>query len=260
MTHPLEFSSQVSAPPSPGAGNPSQLQRHRLARPVVSQSSSSIPSTESENIMLTDQQNPTDVVGNTGPFPSIASAPDPFDPASLRIDPAMDAELGVQKVLVHVPVRKPQRQEFFRVRPGQEYRMTMAVLELKEERETYAVMPAIANALPGEVRRVDLRVCISRMGTVFLWTVPLPPTDGRENAWHKTARAAAELGEANWVRMNPNMGAGCYDIWTAPPGIPDPTWPGTSLGDLLGVAFGSGRLDRHDRPSRHPETRLVPRL
>ena len=73
--------------------------------------------------------------------------------------------------------------------------MTMAILELREERETYAVTPVIASALPGEVRLVDLRLCVSRSGTIFLWPVPLPTPDGRENAWRQSARAGAELAE-----------------------------------------------------------------
>ena len=84
--------------------------------------------------------------------PSTSSAPDPFDPASLRIDPAVDAELGVKKPIIHVPVRRPGRQEYFRTHPGEQYRMTIAILELKEEREFYAVVPAVAKALPGETR------------------------------------------------------------------------------------------------------------
>jgi hypothetical protein len=111
----------------------------------------------------------------------------------LRIDPATDAELGVKKPVIHVSVRKPGRQEYFRTHPGEQYRMTMAILELKEEREFYAVVPAVAKALPGETRTVELRVCITRAGTVFLWAVPLPTADGREIAWHKTARIGRAL-------------------------------------------------------------------
>ena len=65
------------------------------------------------------------------------AAPDPFDPASLAISGDMAAELGVKKLLVSVPVRKPGRQEFFRVDPRSDYQMNAAVLELKDEREIY---------------------------------------------------------------------------------------------------------------------------
>jgi hypothetical protein len=167
---------------------------------------------------------------------------DPFDPLSLRIDPSMGTELGVQKALLHVPIRKPNRQEYFRARPDAEYRMNVAIIELKEERETYVVAPDVAAALPGETRVVDLRLCVTRTGSMYLWAVPLPPPDGRENAWHKTAREAAEIAETKWVRMAANMGAGCYDVFTAPEALSAPRWPEESFPDLLRVAFGGGRL------------------
>ena len=167
---------------------------------------------------------------------------DPFDPLALRIDPASGPDLGVKKALVHVPVQKPNRQHYFRTRIDAEYRMPMAILELKEERETYAVVPNVAAALPGETRIVELRLCLTRKGDLYLWPVPLPAPDGRENAWHKTARAAAELAETKWVRVVANMGAGCYDIRIADPGVPEPVWPDESFAELLRVAFGGGFL------------------
>lgn len=170
------------------------------------------------------------------------NADDPFDPRSLRINPAMGAALGVKKALVHVAVRKPNRQEYFRVRSEPEYRVNMAILDLKEERETYAVLPNVAAAFPGEVRLVELRVCISRTGTLFLWAVALPNPDGRENAWHKTARDAAGLAEVKWVRVAANMGAGCYDVFEAPQGLSEPDWPEHSLLELLRVGFGVNRM------------------
>ncbi|MDI9848654.1 hypothetical protein QM467_11365 [Rhodoblastus sp. 17X3] len=178
-----------------------------------------------------------------------AATPDPFDPASLRIDPQSEAALGVEKPLVHVRVGKPDRQAFFRVRPDAEYRLEMAVLELKEEREIYAVLPNVAWALPSETRIVEMRVGITRAGTVFLWPVPLPTPDGRENAWHTTARAAAEFAETKWTRMVANMGAGCYDVTVASADISEPIWSAATFQELLRVAFGNGRLiDSLDHP------------
>jgi hypothetical protein len=176
-------------------------------------------------------------------------APDPFAPESLRIEPATGSGPGVKKVRLHVPVRKPTRQEFFRVHPAPEFRLSMAILELKEERETYAVIPDLAAELLGDVRQVELRLCITRSGVVFLWPVPLPSDDGRRNAWHETARGAVELSETAWVRMSANMGAGCYDVAQAPDGISEPNWPDTSLAELLRIAFGKGLLiDSFDHP------------
>ena len=175
-------------------------------------------------------------------MPELNNVTDPFNPLSLRIDPAMGAEIGVKKALLHVPIRKPNRQEYFRTHPEPDYRMNIAILELKEEREIYAVMPDVASALPGETRIVELRLCVTRTGAMYIWAVPLPTPDGRENAWHKTAREAAEIAETKWVRMAANMGAGCYDVFVAPSELSEPTWPEQSFSDLLRIAFNGGRL------------------
>ena len=175
-------------------------------------------------------------------MPTQNNASDPFNPQALRLDTAMGAALGVKKALVHVSVRKPSRQEYFRTHPGTEYRVNMAILELKEERETYVVTPEVAAEFPGEVRVVELRVCITRTGTRFLWPVPLPAPDGRENAWHKTARDAADMAEKSWVRVAANMGAGCYDVFEAPQELSEPDWPEHDLSELLRVGFGLNRL------------------
>lgn len=182
-------------------------------------------------------------------MPNDQKPADPFDPLALRIDPASGPDLGVKKALVHVPVRKPNRQEYLRTCADGDYRSSMAILELKEEREIYVVVPHVAAALPGETRIVEVRLCVTRAGNVSLWPVPLSSTDGRENAWHKTAREAAELAETQWVRVVPNMGEACYDIMIAPPGLSEPVWPDASFAELLRVAFGGGRLiDSVDHP------------
>lgn len=167
---------------------------------------------------------------------------DPFNVASLRIEPSSGANGGVKRILTQVSVRKPHRQEFFRAHPAPEYRAPMATLEFKEEKETYLVAPDLASELDAEIRRVEMRVCISRSGSVFLWPVPLPADDGRSNSWNESARTAVEIAESKWVRMSSNMGAGAYDAAVAPEGVAEPRWPEESFSDLLKLGFGKGKL------------------
>jgi hypothetical protein len=141
-----------------------------------------------------------------------------------------------------VPVRKPNKQEFFRAQPDQAFRVPIAILELKADREFYAVLPEVAAEIPGETKPVMLTACVSRQGNLFLWPVPLPSDDGRENAWHATAREAAIRAETTWIRLVSNMGAGCYDIHEATGPIPEPVWTDHAMSELLRVAFGNGRL------------------
>ena len=70
---------------------------------------------------------------------------DPFDPAALRLDQSYADTVGVKKLLTTVPVRKPNRQDFVRVRPEPEYRLTpAATIEVKDDGEVYLVTPSIA--------------------------------------------------------------------------------------------------------------------
>jgi hypothetical protein len=183
------------------------------------------------------------------PAQEASPTPDPFDPASLAINGNPSEAIGAKRTLVTVPVRKPNRQEFFRVNPEESHALQMAVLELKSEREIYAVVPEIAMALPGETRIVTLTTTINRQGNLFLWPVPLPSDDGRQLAWHTSAREAAALARDKWVRMVANMGGGYYDIWEAEGTIADPRWPENTFQQLLKIAFGGGRLiESEDHP------------
>jgi hypothetical protein len=112
--------------------------------------------------------------------------PDPFDPGALRLDQSYADTVGVKKLLTTVPVRKPNRQDFVRVRPDASYRLTpAAIIEVKEDREVYLVTPNMAQGLPREFSTVTLFTTISRQGTLHLWPVKLPAADGRHNEWHR---------------------------------------------------------------------------
>jgi len=173
-----------------------------------------------------------------------ATKPDPFDPSQFAANSTILGDVGVTKELVICPVRKPNKQEFVRVHPEPEYQLRAHILELREERETYLVMPAIAAAMPGETRTVNLRLTVSRQGAVFLWPVPEPSLDGRENSWNISARAAAISGETRWVRVVANMSQGAYDVLSAPSALGTPAWPDKALRDILAVAFGESFIIR----------------
>src|SRR5262245_30956353 len=79
----------------------------------------------------------------TTPTPDIA--PDPFDPASLRITGAAAEAIGVKRAILTVPVRKPG-QEFVRVHPNEAFALPTTILELKADREIFLVAPSLRDA------------------------------------------------------------------------------------------------------------------
>ena len=176
------------------------------------------------------------------------AAADPFDLAALRLDQSFVQAAGAQKLLLTVPVRKPNRQDFVRVHPGADYRENLAVIELKDDREIYLLVPEVARNLPGEFAMVTLYTAINRQGVVFLWPVKLPGADGKIMAWHTSAAAAAELAVTRWVRVTANMSLGAYDTFVAVATIPDPEWPKYTFKELLRVAFKDRLVADLDHP------------
>lgn len=176
-------------------------------------------------------------------------APDPFTNLdSLRLNQSFADTVGVKRLLTTVPVRKPGRQDFVRVHPAEEYRLTPAALiELKEDRETYLVMPQVADELPGEFVFATLYTTISRQGVLSLWPVRLQ-ADGRQNDWHRSAAEAAELAMRKWIRLSSNMALGAYEIFEATGNLGEPTWPDVSLADILRIAFRGHFVDSPDHP------------
>src|SRR5262249_35861443 len=78
------------------------------------------------------------------------AAPDPFDPAALRLSQRFTAAAGVKRALISVPVRKPDKSWFVRTHPDPAYRLETAVIELKEAREVYLVAKALWAELEAE--------------------------------------------------------------------------------------------------------------
>jgi hypothetical protein len=172
---------------------------------------------------------------------AVKAAPDPFDPAALRLDQSF-AGAGVKRLLTTVPVRKPNRQDFVRVHPDEDYRLTCAIVELKEEREVYVIAPHIVPAITGEYVAATLFTTINRQGVLSLWPVRLPGPDGKTNAWHESAATAAALAMTTWTRITANMALGAYEILKAEGNLIDPVWPEHSFNEILAIAFNKGRL------------------
>jgi hypothetical protein len=175
-------------------------------------------------------------------------APDPFDPAALRLSQDVLAATGVKKALIRVPVRRPAPQEFVRVHPAEAFRLDTAIIDDRDARETYLVAPSLRAELFSEIRPVRLFTTLSRQGVVALWPCKLPGPDGRPNPWHDTALRCAELAMSRWTRIVPDMGLGGYQPYTAAGDLPEPEWPEQSFPELLKIAFGAFLIDRPDHP------------
>lgn len=174
---------------------------------------------------------------------------DPFDPVALRLDQSY-GEVGVKKLLTTVPVGKPGSQDWYRVHPGEAYRLTpAAVLELRDERETYLIPPVIAEQIPGEFRLCTVFTTINRQGVIRLWAIPLPDEDGRHHEAHRSAMEGAERAMNTWLRTKWSRPLMAYEHGEAGADLGEPKWDKLPpFPDLLRIAFRGKLIDSLDHP------------
>jgi hypothetical protein len=178
------------------------------------------------------------------------SVPDPFDPTRLRLSQDFALNLGVQKALLTVPVRKPAKEWWVQVHPDEAYQFQTYVVELKEDREIYLVDRSLWNELASESTFGPRAIftAVNRQGVPFLWPIRLPGPDGKLDEWNQSALEAAGRASGRWIRVVANMGLGAYDVYETEASWPAPQWPTTSFSDLLRVAFKGRLIGTPDHP------------
>jgi hypothetical protein len=172
---------------------------------------------------------------------------DIWSPEALRIDQSVLNTGAAKKLLTTVPVRKPNKQDFVRVNPDPAYRLTVGLIELKDNRETFLVLPAVSQELSeSEFFLATLYLTINRQKVLSVWPVKLPAADGRVNEWHASAAAAAERAMRNWIRLAANMSLGAYEISEAIADYGQPEWPNLAFKEILKIAFKSRLIESSD--------------
>ena len=171
-----------------------------------------------------------------------------LDLAKLRLSQNFSDVGGVKKALLTIPVRKPNRQEFVRVHPDEEMCIQTAVLQLKEEGETYIIDPDLWSEMPGEIIPICLFTTITRQGILTLWPVRLPADDGRQNRWYQSALEAANMAKNQWIRIAANMSLGAYEVFVATGNLPDPEWPDATFQKIMDIAFKDHFIQNFNHP------------
>lgn len=146
-----------------------------------------------------------------------------------------------------IPLRKPGRQQWFRVHDTLRLD-NVCFLEVEQEEGpaesfmlTASVAPSLVN-LPGISKR-SLRLCVCRPNnSPFLWAIKMPKGTGtKHDEWSVSAMKIAAIGEGTWVRMSSDMQLGAYKHHTATAEWAEPTWPSLSISEVLRRSIG----DRH---------------
>lgn len=210
--------------------------------------------TEDSTVAADGKQSVPTPAGNNsrpGDIESSSVASDPFENLdSLRMSQDFAAQAEIRPVFTTISVRKPNRQEFIRVRCGNDWRFETGLFKDEESGEFYMVSPPLWTEIPGEVKPSCLVTYISRNSPVpFLWPIPLPGPDGRPNRWHESAFEAAKHAERNWLRVVADMAAGCYVPHVAAGNLAEPDWPeDLTMSDLLRLGFRDRFIGDVDHP------------
>lgn len=197
---------------------------------------------------------------NTSPTPGV----DPFDTSALGTPANIFGEdldltklalsqnfaqlAGVKRIITTVPVRKPNNQQFVRVRPGSDWSIQALTLTLKDGGDTYFVHPQLYAELAQEVRPKLLYLYVTRDGSACLWPVNMPGDDGRLDAWSQSAHSAAKLAQSSWMRVAANFTVGAYETYQAANLVDEPLWPELSMREILNLAFKDKLITTLDHP------------
>lgn len=180
--------------------------------------------------------------------PAVDTTPTGFDLAALRLPTNYGATLGVKKLMNIVTVGRTKKPVFFRTHAAEDMTVNVMLLELKDTRETYVVMPNVALELSDLVRPVQLYTVIDRQNNISLIPVPLPGEDGTRNQWHESLAQAVELAKEKWLRISANMAVGGYDVYVAEGKLPEPEWPSHTINEIVQVAFRGKIITSLDHP------------
>jgi hypothetical protein len=186
------------------------------------------------------------------PTPGTAPAAcDPFDPATYRVRQSLAAAAGVQKHLTELAVCTPNKAWWVRRHPdSDEYALNAWVVELKEEQETYLVLPPLWPALLGEAtfKPKTFYLAVNMQGKYFLWGVRRPADDTKEpDRWMRAPLEAVRLAKDKWTRITWNEVTRQHDVATCE-SIAEPEWPDRPFRELLKLAFKDYVINSLDHP------------
>jgi hypothetical protein len=181
----------------------------------------------------------------------ISSSTNLIDLASIKLSQNFQEQIGVTKKLLTIPVRKPDNQWFIRTHTNViDYWFECTLLKFKEENEFYLIPMTIAKEMPQNRPQPHVIVtCINRHGSLFLWPIRLPDSDGKHNVWHRSALLAANEAKQKWMKIASNMDVGAYDTFEASGKIPEPEWPQYTFNELLTIAFKDRFIDSCEHPT-----------
>jgi hypothetical protein len=174
----------------------------------------------------------------------------PYDPATYKVPQSLAAAAGVEKHLVELPVRAPDKTWWVRRHPEEEYSRKSYFIILKEEQEVYLVLPHLWKHLVGEptFKPMRLYLSVTMQGKLFLWSVKIPADETKEPAkWMRAPLDAVRRAKDKWTHIYWNEETRQHDVETGDSEV-QPQWPDRPMPELMELAFKGFVIDSLDHP------------
>jgi hypothetical protein len=181
--------------------------------------------------------------------PVPAAKPNPFDPATLRIDRNSVLSSGPQELITRISVGKPHKQSYIRTHPDPSYQVVTRVIHFKENEEFYLVQPHILPIVWDKTVPVTLHTAMKYPNALFVWPIRIPDDGEKDMLWWQSARDGADEASRHWTNLYPNKPAGKYQLYPSHDGVmPEPEWPALSFAKILEIAFRDYNIDTPEHP------------
>lgn len=171
-----------------------------------------------------------------------------FDLAAIRLNQDFTDTFGVKKQFTRIPIRTARKDEYHQVHPSTDYQISVVLVELKEENETYVLSPHLAGLLPGLARPAIIFTAVDRHGNPFLPFVYLPGPDGTINPWHESRLAGIKKAQTCWLRCVANKALQGYELYIAEGINEEPKWPELSFAEIIEIALRGRYIDDANHP------------
>lgn len=157
--------------------------------------------------------------GKVEPSPVLIS---PFNTDLFRIDPKQNT-IGISREILSIPVRGPTKFEHVRVHPN--LYVNVNVIQLKDSRETYLVVPDMQGILARWLVPTTLYLAITSQGAPLIWSIRLPKEDEKDHPAWSTSRMIAHDAMTKWLMCMWNKGLNSYEKGWGDVEFAEPVWP-----------------------------------
>jgi hypothetical protein len=196
-----------------------------------------------------------DAAGLGAPAPAktngAAKGPDPFDINKLVLTQSFSEAVGAEEVISRITIRKPNKQEWFRVHPDPEFRKNLGVIELKGDNEFYFVHPDLIAALSQWCFPATLYAYVDSTVNPLprLWPIRLPKENEADMDWWSSARGIADYAMDAWTQMWSDKSGGMYRYrGTEKLKDKQPDWRGLTAGKMYEIAVQPRYIATLDHP------------